>query len=195
VGRGRGVGGWAGPLAVDFEALDRTELDLAFRNLEQRARDEVGDGDVEVHRAVFMRSVGQVHALEISLPVAPLDATVAQLPQLFRERYVEAYGVAPAPRVQLTALRVRVVRPAGAPMTTTTNDVPVPRTPEPVASRPAYFAEVGDFVPTPVFDWTALAPGDRVDGPAIVQAPDSTVVVPPERNAVVDPRRNLVLHR
>ena len=47
---------------------------------------------------------------------------------------------------------------------------------------------------TPVFDWTELAPGDRVNGAAIVQAPDTTVVVPPGRVAVVDHARNLVLH-
>jgi N-methylhydantoinase A len=49
-------------------------------------------------------------------------------------------------------------------------------------------------VTTPVFDWTDLAPGDRVEGAAIVQAPDTTVVVPPGRVAVLDRSRNLVLH-
>jgi N-methylhydantoinase A/oxoprolinase/acetone carboxylase beta subunit len=45
-----------------------------------------------------------------------------------------------------------------------------------------------------VFDWSRLAPGDRIAGPAIVQATDTTVVVPPERLATVDGGRNLVLH-
>ena len=66
---------------------------------------------------------------------------------------------------------------------------------DPAATRPAYFAEVGDFVTTPVFDWVALTPGDHIDGPAVIQAPDTTVVVPPERNAVIDHGRNVVLHR
>ena len=103
--------------------------------------------------------------------------------------------MAPAPRLQLTALRVRVVRPTGAPALP--RDLVEPRdgVPEPVASRSAYFAEHGDFATTPVFDWPALAIGDRVDGPAVVQAPDTTVVVPPGWIAVLDRARNLGMHR
>ena len=32
---------------------------------------------------------------------------------------------------------------------------------------------------TRVFDAAALQPGNRVDGPAILEAPDTTTVVPP----------------
>ena len=47
---------------------------------------------------------------------------------------------------------------------------------------------------TPVFDWSGLAPGDSIVGPAVVRAPDTTVVVPPARVAMLDRDRNLVLH-
>jgi N-methylhydantoinase A len=98
--------------------------------------------------------------------------------------------------LQVTALRVRVVRPTGAAPTVRELDVePHGRTPEPVASRPASFAEHPGFVTTPVFDWARLVPGDRIPGAAIVQALDTTVVVPPGRVAVLDHSRNLVLHR
>jgi N-methylhydantoinase A len=181
------------PFPADLDALDVHALDAAFGSLERRGRDEIGDHDAAVHRAVFMRGVGQVHALEVALPDGPLDGVVAQLPVLFSERYVAAYGVAPAPRLQLTAVRVRVVRATSAPPSATLATTVAVGTASPVSSRPAYFTEHHDFVPTPVFDWAALAPGVRVDGPAIIQAPDSTVVIPPARAAVVDAHRNLVV--
>jgi N-methylhydantoinase A len=141
-----------------------------------------------------MRVRGQVHALEAPLPDGPLDAAMAAMAVVFSERYVAAYGVAPGSQLQLTALRVRVVRPTRRPASSS-SEIPAPgRAPEPVSSRPAYFAEHHDFVATPVFDWSALAPGDSIVGPAVVQAPDTTVVVPPARVATLDRGRNLVLH-
>jgi N-methylhydantoinase A len=180
--------------AADLDALYPVAFDDAFRSLEQFARDEVGDGDVGVHRAVGMRVRGQAHALEIALPDGPLDAARAAMPSVFTERYVAEYGVRPAPALQLTALRARVVRRTAAPGPPAAVVSSTDRAPIPVTERPAYFTEHRDFVSTPVFDWTTLTPGDHLSGPAIVQAPDTTVVVPPERSAVVDAGRNLVLH-
>jgi N-methylhydantoinase A len=180
--------------AADLDTLDPGAFDDAFLSLEQRARDEVGDGDVEVHRAVGMRVRGQAHALEVALPDGSLDAARATMPSVFTERYLAEYGVRPALNLQLTALRARVVRRTAAPGPAVAEVPPSDRAPTPLTTRPAYFTERGGFVSTPVFDWTALEPGHRISGPAIVQAPDTTVVVPPERSAVVDACRNLVLH-
>jgi N-methylhydantoinase A len=182
------------PVPAELDTLDADSFALALGALERRARHELGEGDVEVRRAVFMRVVGQVHALEVPVPDVSVDTIVAALPGAFAEHYFAAYGVAPSPRLQLTALRVRVVRPTGAPASASTAE-PHDRTPDPVASRPAYFVEHQGFVSTPVFDWSELAPGDRIPGAAIVQAPDTTVVVPPGWIAALDRHHNLVLQR
>jgi N-methylhydantoinase A len=185
------------PFPANLDTLDAAALDAAFRALEVRAREELGtaaDGDIEVYHAAGMRVRGQVHALEVPLPDGPLDAVIAAMPVSFSQRYVAAYGVAPGTQLQLTSLRVRAVRANRGPAMTSA-DVPASgRAPEPVGTRPAYFAEAHDFVATPVFDWIELAPGDSIAGPAVVQAPDTTVVVPPARVATVDRGRNLVLH-
>ncbi len=185
------------PFPADLDTLDVAALDAAFRALELRARDELDttpDGDVEVHRAVGMRVRGQVHALEVPLPDGPLEAAIAAMPVVFSERSVAAYGLAPGPHAQLTSLRVRVVRPTRSPPPAAV-DVPRPgRSPEPISTRPAYFAEHRDFVATPVFDWSRLAPGDTIRGPAIIQALDTTTVVPPARVATLDRARNLAVH-
>ena len=102
------------PFPADLDVLESLALDVAFRALEMRAHDEISaahEGDIEIHRAAAMRVRGQVHALEVPLPDGALDTAIAAMPQAFSERYVAAYGVAPGPKLQLTALRVRVVRP------------------------------------------------------------------------------------
>jgi N-methylhydantoinase A len=65
--------------------------------------------------------------------------------------------------------------------------------PDPAATRPVHFAELGGFVATGVFRWPDLAPGARIAGPAVVQASDTTVVVPPEHVATVDVHRHLII--
>jgi N-methylhydantoinase A len=58
--------------------------------------------------------------------------------------------------------------------------------PEPVATRAVHFDELEDAVDTPIYDRSDLPAGARVEGPAIVQQLDSTVVVPPGVVAEVD---------
>ena len=52
------------------------------------------------------------------------------------------------------------------------------------AIRPAYFN--GHWRDTPRYTWPALRPGNRVDGPAVVDNPTTTLVVPPGRSIRVD---------
>ena len=54
--------------------------------------------------------------------------------------------------------------------------------PPPAATRPprqAFWHELGGFVETRVFDAAALEPGNRLAGPAVLEAPDTTTVIPP----------------
>ena len=52
-------------------------------------------------------------------------------------------------------------------------------------SRDVWFAETG-FAPTPVHWRDGLTPGTEIVGPAIIEAMDSTTVVPPGWQARID---------
>jgi N-methylhydantoinase A len=185
------------PFPCDLAAVDADELASTFADLEQRARAETGgdDGEVVVSRFVGVRVRGQVHALETPVDPGPLRASLTRLPDRFAEQYVAAYGVAPAPALQLTAARVRVVRRAPRSTTRVAVSAPPAAVAVPALERPAHFPERGGFVPTPVFEWAGLGPGARIEGPAIIEGADTTVVVLPERVATLDARRNVVLAR
>jgi acetone carboxylase beta subunit len=51
-------------------------------------------------------------------------------------------------------------------------------------SRPAYWN--GEWVPTPRYRWELLRPGNIVQGPVIIEAPTTTLVLPPNRSARID---------
>ena len=62
----------------------------------------------------------------------------------------------------------------------------------PAASRVAFFADVG-AVPTAIHHGPSLSPGARIAGPAIVEEPNTTVVVPPGTFLQLTPAGNYLL--
>jgi N-methylhydantoinase A len=60
-------------------------------------------------------------------------------------------------------------------------------------SREVWLPESGGAVPVPVFDRDRLLPGNRFEGPAVIEQMDSTTVVLPGQAARVDAHDNLIL--
>jgi N-methylhydantoinase A/oxoprolinase/acetone carboxylase beta subunit len=59
--------------------------------------------------------------------------------------------------------------------------------------RRAWFPETGGWTECAVYDRYALAPGARLEGPAIVEERESTSVLPPGTSAAVDEYANLLV--
>ena len=60
-------------------------------------------------------------------------------------------------------------------------------------TRPAYFGESRGFVETAVFDRYRLGPGAVIEGPAIVEERESTIVVGPGARAGLDGSLSIVV--
>jgi N-methylhydantoinase A len=56
-----------------------------------------------------------------------------------------------------------------------------------------YWPEAGEWVATPIYDGTLLRPGNKVPGPAIIEQPGTTIVVPAAASAGVDSYGNNVI--
>ena len=63
----------------------------------------------------------------------------------------------------------------------------------PKGQRKAYFDEYQKFVDTPLYERTLLIPGQKLEGPAIVEQADTTIVIYPHQAAEVDKWGNLIL--
>ena len=55
-----------------------------------------------------------------------------------------------------------------------------------IGQRAAFWRELGEEIATDVYQFEALQPGNRLEGPAIVEAELTTVVVPPGMTFSVD---------
>jgi len=53
-------------------------------------------------------------------------------------------------------------------------------------TREAYWPELGGYQPTPIYEQQLLRCGNLVEGPAIVEAQDTTIVLPPGRRYTVN---------
>jgi N-methylhydantoinase A len=56
-----------------------------------------------------------------------------------------------------------------------------------------YWEELGDRLPTSVWDGSTLTPGTTVTGPAVIELPDTTIVVRPGHRAAIDEFGNAVV--
>jgi N-methylhydantoinase A len=53
----------------------------------------------------------------------------------------------------------------------------------------------GKFVSTPVYDSMRLKPGNLISGPAVVEEPTTTVVIPRGFDCILDEYENYVIRR
>jgi N-methylhydantoinase A len=63
--------------------------------------------------------------------------------------------------------------------------------PKPVAHREAYFD--GGFVKTPVYDRKQLSVGQEIEGPAIVEQADTTLIIYPKQRARLREDRSILV--
>jgi N-methylhydantoinase A len=133
-----------------------------------------------------MRFRGQAHQLTTPAPRG-LDADA--LSASFSDVYEQAYGVRRSAPTELVTFRVRVV----ADVERWSPAALVPTGVEPVACGERLVRWPEGSASTPVFDWADLATGATIRGPALVDGPDTTVVVPGAVTATLDAHRTLVL--
>jgi N-methylhydantoinase A len=153
----------------------------------------MGSGPVTFRYAADMRYVGQSYEIEVAIEPAWLGPDgAAALLGAFYQAHERAFGhadrEAPAEivnlRVQLRAARARV--PLG--------EMPAASSPPVLRTRRRIWLD-GRPMEARVFDRDALGRGARLDGPAIVEQPDTTVLVPEGHVGEVDRFGNLVLRR
>jgi N-methylhydantoinase A len=203
-----GVASALGLLASDLRAdrvrtvnLDDTEVSVAhlgerFAALQSEAAADVAATDgaaVEFRRSVDVRYRGQSHELNVVLTGAAVSpAALAQLREDFYLAHREAFGVGSAGPIEVVNIRVRATQPVPH-ATFARSSSTAPDRPRASATRDAWFAEREGFVATPVHQLGDCPAGDPIVGPALLEAPESTVLVPPGWTAVVAPSGAVLL--
>jgi N-methylhydantoinase A len=171
----------------DVKTVGAPALRKVFAQMEAEGRKRLSDGfkgPVRVHRAVDMRYGEQIFEIGVSLDGVDLNAPdlMKEVTERFHRRHEELYTYSVRDQeVVLVNARVAVVGELPA----------LPQEPA-LGPRPAALPRerrrvylAGEFRPVPVLDLEALAPGQAIEGPAIVEAATTTVLLRGGERAVV----------
>ena len=178
---------------IDAELINSTLADLAADGLRyfNQSRD---CEDTWSECVADMRYAGQAHDIRVPLP--SLVETLRQIIDSYNETYHRSYSyLLDENTIQLIDLRVSVFKSCPKPGVKTSKNGKPGCDGAKKGRRKAYFSESGDFVDTYVYDGAALEPGNRLQGPAIVELPTTTVVVRPGQTLRMDNYRNYVVAR
>ncbi|MCO1659858.1 hydantoinase/oxoprolinase family protein [Pseudonocardia humida] len=187
-----------------FVPFDPRRAERNFADLEERVREGldrqgVAFTSVELHREIDMRYAMQL--AEVTAPVVdgPLDAAAVEAAAAaFEERYAALYGAGAGFReAGIQAITFRVRGTGILPFSPRFPEIPVAASADPAdartGSRPVCLDAAAGFVETPVYDYRELRAGHVLTGPAIVEVPTTTVVVPGGTTATVDHLGNLTI--
>ena len=151
---------------------------------------------VRYEREADLRYTMQLAEVSTSVAAGPLDDEgVAQIGRDFEARYETLYGEGtgfPDAGLQVITYRVRAV--GALPIAPALPDHAIASgDPESSGRREVYLDVRAGRAPADIYDYRALRTGHRVDGPAVVEAPTTTVALPPGTRAEVDRLGNLVV--
>jgi N-methylhydantoinase A len=184
---------------VDLSALDANTFAAMLERLAVEAGRFLTEAGVSTNgiERVFsldMRYEGQGYEVEIELPRTSSAAALQQIPSLFAAAYKKLFGLSFDDRsIEIVAWKVEARGPSpdtGA-QYTLTSDEKADRALK--GHRPAFMPEVDQFVECAVYNRYALRPGDRIEGPALVEEAESTCVLAPGDIAAVDTWFNLTI--
>ncbi len=141
-----------------------------------------------------LRYAGQIHEVELTIDAADLDEQgMPTIQKEFHRRHARTYTYATEDDpVEIVNLRVTSIGKAWG-----LDRQPLPvvdADPDPTrkGSRVAHFDDAG-AIEVDVFDGTSLLPAAAVAGPAIVELPDTNIVVDPHFDLTCDPYGDFVL--
>ena len=185
------------PLRSPFEA---ERINALFGRLEGQAAEEIAQRGIEasrteISRFLEMRFRHQVHQVRVPVSGGPLtdsdmDGFVARFIELYEQSFGEGTAVTEA-GVEIMTFHV----------VATTSHVPLTLMENPVAGEDPAAAAMGTrrvffddgFIATPIFDHRRLAPGNRIEGPALIEGANTTLVVHPGQRITVDGFGNVLV--
>ena len=174
---------------LDLAELTRTFAELRDEAVVRLLADGFGEGQIRFEARLDMRYVGQ--AFELSVPFGDALTSIADVERAFHRAHEARYSHAVEDPVEIVCFRLSAY-----------GVVPKPRLPgRPAGGGAPEAARIGArdvafdgvFTSTPVFARDRLVTEAAVTGPALVEEPGTTTVVPPGFRAWPDAHGNLVL--
>lgn len=185
------------PMSIDIVRSHHAELaqvghtaaKAVFDEMEHEGSDVLTASGVPadeiIHeRTVEMRFVGQGNEIEVPVPHLD-DGWRADLATSFVTQYRQRFGDVVPSGVDVEILTWRVSSSGPNPHARICLEPTADSANALIGHRDAYFPSAGGYVPTPVYDRYRLVTGDVLEGPALVQEREATLVLPPSARCTV----------
>ncbi|MDQ0215518.1 N-methylhydantoinase A [Oikeobacillus pervagus] len=182
---------------ADCDSVSIADLEQEFSAMEKEANELLEEEGVDIENRHFvrfmeMRYAGQWRSLAIttSRPITLIEAELEK----FHEEHAREFAFSNRDqKVEIFGLRVSAI-----------GTVPKPTIPTYESTgnleealkenRPVYFEETNGYVETPVYFRPDIPVDTEINGPAIIEQLDSTVVIPPGFRAEIDQYQNILIH-
>jgi N-methylhydantoinase A/oxoprolinase/acetone carboxylase beta subunit len=186
----------------DLAELDAVALQRQYEALEAAVREHLSAAGseldrVELERWADCRYLGQGYELRVGAPTGRVDdGWSGAVREAFESRHEREYfGRFSDLGVQLVTIRVTGIGRLPTlhwPRLQTAGDQ-IPR-PQPRQHEVVFAVDGGaERLPTQILARVGLGAGDELAGPAVIEQPDSTILVPPGTRARVDEIGNVIL--
>jgi N-methylhydantoinase A len=183
--------------------LDLQRVNRLFEEMEREASRVLGEIGISpeqtvLKRSIEMRYLGQFHEVEVTeVPSGKLGSReMEETIEAFHCRHKEIFTFdMPKREVEFLNLLLKAtvrhdpLKLAEIPAAVAAVDQALKR------RRSALWSLSRGYEETPVYDGDRLAAGHRITGPAIIEEPATTVVIPPLYTCTVDKIKNYILSR
>jgi len=179
------------------EEVDLSLVKDLYSQMEEEAvrlLEEAEVTEMELIRSVDMRYVGQAYELNVEMPKGEITKeTLETLEKSFIKLYEETYGFTTGDPVETVNWRLLAV--GKVPRVKVKTLEAKGRAEDALkGTRKAFFAEYGEYVDCDVYDRYKLLPGVLIEGPAIVEERETTIVICPKSTATVDKYLHLIIN-
>jgi len=171
----------------DLHAIRPATLRRLFAQMEAQARRRLGafDGEVRIQRAMDMRYGEQVFEITVPLDGVDLEAAdpLKEIVERFHRRHEDLYTYSLRDQ-EVVLVNARVAAIGTLPALPEEPALPE-RPPAPPQSRRRVYLD--GWREVPVYDLDALAPGQVIDGPAVLEAATTTALLRADDPVTVTP--------
>ena len=182
------------PPNYDLAAIEGVFSDLEVQAAKWFDEENVPMVGRKITRAADLRYAHQGSEVTADLAGKQLDADgLRDLLQDFHQRHQELFGFSLDQPAEIVTLRVTATGRVGAGDTPLLSNPPIDCQMAISEERQVFFDETGGFTTCPIYRRSELAPDSVIEGPAILEGSDSTVVIHPGWTGWVDNYGNCVL--
>ena len=164
----------------DYGKINQLFKDIESKGKEHLKNDGFDEEEIDVHRSLEMRYLGQIHECTVNIDIFDIDSeTIEIIKEAFHKRHEELYTYSEQESsIELVNIEStvygRIDRPSPTEIKNNTLLKDALK-----SNRNLIFSNSGELIKTPVYDGNLLSNGHQIHGPAVVEEDTTTLVIEP----------------